>query len=56
VLSQSEHLVIHVDNRKKPLVLKENDLVEYRGERAQRGKLLPKGYQQVMALESQGRS
>lgn len=56
VLSQGEQLVVHVDNRKKPLVLKENDLAEYRGERAQRGKLLPKGYQQVMALESQGRS
>lgn len=56
VLSQGEQLVIHVDNRKKPLVLKENDLVEYRGERAQRGKLLPKGYQQVVRIENQGRS
>jgi len=55
VLSQGEQLVIHVDNRKKPLVLKENDLVEYHGERAQRGKLLPKGYQQVVAIENQGR-
>lgn len=55
VLSQGESLVIHVDNRKKPLVLKEADLAGYRGERAQRGKLLPKGYQQVSALESQGR-
>ena len=55
VLSQGEQLVIHVDNRKKPLVLKENDLVEYRGERAQRGKLLPKGYQQVVRIENQGR-
>lgn len=54
VLSQGESLVIHVDNRKKPLVLKEADLAGYRGERAQRGKLLPKGYQQVSALESQG--
>lgn len=56
VLSQGEQLVIHVDNRKKPLVLKESDLVEYRGERAQRGKLLPKGYQQVVRIENQGRS
>lgn len=55
VLSEGEHLVVHVDNRKKPLVLKAQDLAEYRGERAQRGKLLPKGYQQVSALESQGR-
>lgn len=55
VFSEGEQLVVHVDNRKKPLVLKANDLAEYRGERAQRGKLLPKGYQQVSALESQGR-
>ena len=54
VLSQGEQLVIHADNRKKPLILKGNDLVEYQGERAQRGKLLPKGYQQVSAIESQG--
>ena len=53
-LSQGEQLVIHVDNRKKPLVLKDADLADYRGERAQRGKLLPKGYQQVTALETQG--
>ncbi|MFZ1342605.1 DNA topoisomerase IV subunit A [Thiothrix eikelboomii] len=53
-LSQGEQLVIHVDNRKKPLVLKDADLADYRGERAQRGKLLPKGYQQVTALATQG--
>ncbi|TXH71203.1 MAG: DNA topoisomerase IV subunit A [Thiothrix sp.] len=55
VLSEGEQLVVQVDNRKKPLVLKPSDLAEYKGERAQRGKLLPKGYQQVSALESQGR-
>lgn len=55
ILSQGELLMIHVDNRKKPLVLKESDLAEYKGERAQRGKLLPKGYQQVAAIECQGR-
>lgn len=50
VLSEGEQLVVHVDNRKKPLVLKAQELAEYRGERAQRGKLLPKGYQQVAKL------
>jgi topoisomerase-4 subunit A len=55
VLSQGEQLIVQVDNRKKPLVLKESDLLEYQGERAQRGKLLPKGYQQVTGLESKGR-
>jgi topoisomerase-4 subunit A len=55
VLSPGEQLIVQVDNRKKPLVLKENDLLEYQGERAQRGKLLPKGYQQVTGLESKGR-
>lgn len=54
VLSADEQLVVHVDKRKKPLILKAHEWVEYRGERAQRGKLLPKGYQQVSALESQG--
>lgn len=54
VLSADEQLVVHVDKRKKPLVLKAHEWAEYRGERAQRGKLLPKGYQQVSALESQG--
>lgn len=54
VLSADEQLVVHVDKRKKPLILKAHEWAEYRGERAQRGKLLPKGYQQVSALESQG--
>lgn len=55
VLAENDSLVVQVDNRKKPLVLKGAELAEYRGERAQRGKLLPKGFQQVSALESQGR-
>ncbi|WP_298607195.1 DNA topoisomerase IV subunit A [uncultured Thiothrix sp.] len=55
VLAENDPLVVQVDNRKKPLVLKGAELAEYRGERAQRGKLLPKGFQQVSALESQGR-
>ena len=50
VLSEADQLVIQVDNRKKPLVLKAAELAEYRGERAQRGKLLPKGFQQVSKL------
>jgi len=53
VLSEGEQLVVHVDNRKKPLGVKTQELADYRGERAQRGKLLPKGYQQVSALETQ---
>jgi topoisomerase-4 subunit A len=52
VLSADEQLVVHVDKRKKPLILKAHEWAEYRGERAQRGKLLPKGYQQVTALEA----
>lgn len=53
VLSADEQLLVHVDKRKKPLLLKAHEWAEYRGERAQRGKLLPKGYQQVTALEAQ---
>jgi topoisomerase-4 subunit A len=47
LLPEASQVSIQVDNRKKPLVLKGSELDEYRGERAQRGKLLPKGYQVV---------
>ena len=54
ILPEHSTVSLHVDNRKKPLVLKPEDLTDYRGERAQRGKLLPKGFQLISAVEIDG--
>lgn len=47
VLRANQHLELQTGKRK--LVLKQNDLAHYRGERGRRGHLLPKGFQQVDA-------
>lgn len=49
ILPANAALVLHAG--KKTKTLKGNELDEYRGERAKRGKLLPKGFQNVSALE-----
>jgi topoisomerase-4 subunit A len=54
IVAEHSTVSLHVDNRKKPLVLKPEDLNDYRGERAQRGKLLPKGFQLISSIEIDG--
>ena len=49
VLPQGAAVIIHAG--KKPKTIKGAELEEYKGERAQRGQLLPKGYQSVTGLE-----
>ena len=52
VIPQGETLVIHAGKKFK--AIKGAELGEYRSERAKRGKLLPKGYQNVTGLEIGG--
>lgn len=49
VLSPKASLTLHSGQRK--LTLKHSDLVHYEGKRGQRGLKLPRGYQQVQAIE-----
>ena len=49
VVHQGGGLVILAGKRRHTLAAR--DLAAYQGERAQRGKLLPRGYQRVEALE-----
>lgn len=49
VISEGESLMVHAGKKYK--VLKPAELDDYLGARAKRGKLLPRGYQHVTALE-----
>ena len=49
VFPEDKGLVVHAGSRLRRLSV--DDLDEYIGERALRGKKLPKGYQQVAAME-----
>ncbi len=52
VLNEAESLVLHAGKRK--LTLKAKDLAPFHGERGQRGKKLPRGFQRVDRIEVEG--
>ncbi len=52
VVAPGQSLVVHSGERK--MTLKFNDLADYRGERAQRGAVLPRGWRKVERLEVAG--
>jgi len=53
VLQEGDHLRVH--SGKRHLNLKPADFDNYVGQRAQRGKFLPRGFRQVQSIEAVGK-